>query len=58
MSVKIKGMYLPENCLLCPLCILNDYGERVCYATANIRITEFDVIYSRNENCPMEETED
>lgn len=57
MSVIIKGMCLPENCLSCPLCILTEYGDRVCYASADVRIRKYDGTYERGDNCPMEETE-
>ena len=55
MSVKIKGMHLPENCLSCPLCMLSEYGDRFCYASANVSIRKYDGTYERNEDCPMEE---
>lgn len=55
MSVKIKGMSLPENCLSCPLCMLSEYGDRFCYASANVSIRKYDGTYERNEDCPMEE---
>ena len=58
MSVKIKDMYLPDSCVVCPLCLLNSYGNgRFCFATGK----EFDInrdSYDRYDDCPMEEVED
>lgn len=58
MSVKIKGMNIPDSCLVCPLCLLNQYGnERYCFATGRITDTYLES-YTRADECPMEEVDD
>ena len=58
MSVKVKDMYLPDSCVVCPLCILNNHGnERVCFVTGNQVDITFDS-WSRSSECPMEAVED
>jgi hypothetical protein len=58
MSVKIKDMSLPDNCVVCPLCLLDSYGwKRFCFATGK----EIDISWDssgRSDDCPMEEVED
>ena len=55
MSVRIRGMRIPENCVSCPLALLNNYGERVCYVTEE-DVTE--MFYDRHDKCQIEEVDD
>ena len=56
-GIFIKDMYLPEHCGVCPLALLNAFGERRCFGTDS-DVTEYDSngwSGGRRENCPMSE---
>lgn len=57
MSVIIENMCLPDNCMVCPFAMLNNFNERYCYVTER-RLDVYFEAYNRHEECPMKESED
>lgn len=56
MAVKIKGMWTPNSCFECPLCLINGYGERFCYVDEHtVKFWDSD---ERPDDCPIEECEE
>lgn len=54
----VKDMYMPECCGVCPMSLLDGYGERRCYVTDSM-VTKFDSYYNeRSGDCPLEEREE
>lgn len=54
-AIRIEGMDIPENCIECPLMVLNRQGERYCFITEII--AETDPFYGRPNWCPITEIE-
>lgn len=51
MSVLVKGMAMPKDCLYCCMCVDTINGESICNFTGdNIEQPEI-----RNKNCPLVE---
>lgn len=55
-AVIIKNMTVPDSCALCPLAILNTYGERYCYAIERNVTAYATWLGGRYEECPMQYT--
>lgn len=56
MTVKIKGMSIPENCESCPLIMREERGYRKC-SVLDEALPSFLMEY-KSSNCPIEEAED
>ena len=54
-GIFISEMIIPEHCGVCPLSILNSYGERECFVTECKVTNEATYLTERHERCPMEE---
>ena len=48
MSILIKGMKIPENCILCPIIIWNDEDDYVCPFSG---ISALNI--GRQDDCPL-----
>ena len=54
MSVLIKGMLMPENCVVCPMAENIPPGRTRCLLTRRLLADNYNPpAYERNEHCPL-----